>query len=361
MYSTLSLKPAKPWQTHPRETGAALVVCAAALLAVAGVGGATPLPSAAADLPDAANSPGALPSLTPMQVRDFSAQTAMAVNAQIPIAGGGGPAALPFALGKVSTETKSRALECLTSALYYEAGQEGVDGQRAVAQVVLNRVRHPAFPNTVCGVVYEGSTRVTGCQFTFTCDGSMARRPVPAIWNRMRKIAWQMLTGYVYAPVGQATHYHANYVVPYWAPTLVKTSVEGVHLFYRWAGRWGRPSAFSQRWARKESDPFVLRDAALTAPRDLPATEEAVEAVAALEAAGAKVTEDNGRVRVLFSPEAREAANKVEVTQYVERVSASDNLRYALDGGKAAAEQPALGAPAQAPAPSPPASTPTAQ
>ena len=287
----------------------------------------------------------------------------MAVNARIPVAGDSGQAAAPFVLGKVSTETKSRALECLTSALYYEAGQEGVDGQKAVAQVVLNRVRHPAFPNTVCGVVYEGSTRVTGCQFTFTCDGSMARRPVPAIWNRMRKIAWQMLTGHVYAPVGQATHYHANYVVPYWAPTLVKTSVEGVHLFYRWAGGWGRPEAFSQRWARKEADPFALRHAAMTAPRDLPGNEEAVEAaeaVAALDAAGAKVTDDNGRVRVLFSPEAREAAAKVEVTQYVERVSASDNLRYALDGGMAAG-QPALGTPAPAPAPSQPAPAPAAK
>ncbi|WP_398286925.1 cell wall hydrolase [Sphingomonas daechungensis] len=63
----------------------------------------------------------------------------------------------------------------MTSAVYYEAGQESLDGQRAVAQVVLNRVRHPAFPANVCGVVYEGSTRATGCQFTFTCDGSLMR------------------------------------------------------------------------------------------------------------------------------------------------------------------------------------------
>lgn len=354
MYSTLPLQPARLWHTHPRELGAALVVGAAALLALAGVSGATPLPEIAPDSERAQVKRAPLPSLTPMQVRDFTPETAIAVNARIPITDANGPAALPFTLGKVSTETKSRALECLTSAIYYEAGQESVDGQQAVAQVVLNRVRHPAFPNSVCGVVFEGSTRVTGCQFTFTCDGSMARRPVPALWNRMRKVAWEMLSGRVHKPVGQATHYHANYVVPYWASSLVKTSVEGVHIFYRWSGGWGRPAAFSQRWARKEADPFALRLAALESPHDVAAIEVPAETAAALEAAGAKVTAENGRVRVLFSPEARSAVEKVEVTDYVERVSASDNLRYALGDTNQSADQPALGTtaePAAAPAP----------
>ena len=203
-----------------------------------------------------------------------------------------------------------------------------------VAQVVLNRVRHPAFPNSVCGVVYEGSTRVTGCQFTFTCDGSMRYAPIPSLWNRARKVAAAALSGSVYAPVGHATHYHANYVVPYWASSLVKTAVEGAHIFYRWAGGWGRPVAFSDRWSGREGSPAALRLAALNAPRPVAEVQTAEATVEKLEEAGAKVIEGkDGRVRLLFTPQAREAVEKVKVTPYVERVTASDNLRFALQGG----------------------------
>ena len=205
----------------------------------------------------------------------------------------------------------------------------------AVAQVVLNRVRHPAFPNSVCGVVYEGSTRVTGCQFTFTCDGSMRHAPIPSLWNRARKVAAAALSGSVYAPVGYATHYHANYVVPYWASSLVKTAVEGAHIFYRWSGGWGRPVAFSDRWSGREGNPAALRLAALNAPRPVAQVQTAEATVEKLEEAGAKVIEGkDGRVRLLFTPQAREAVEKVKVTPYVERVTASDNLRFALQGGE---------------------------
>ena len=85
-------------------------------------------------------------------------------------------AAKPFSLVGIGTNDRARALECLTAAIYYEAASESDDGQRAVAQVVLNRVRHPAFPGTVCGTVYQGSERA-GCQFSFACDGAMARAP----------------------------------------------------------------------------------------------------------------------------------------------------------------------------------------
>ena len=233
--------------------------------------------------------PAGPPQALPTDIRPLAPETALAVNAQIPITGAPGSAAAPFSLGKASAETRARALECLTSAIYYEAGQESADGQRAVAQVVLNRVRHPAFPNSVCGVVYEGSTRVTGCQFTFTCDGSMTRGPVPALWNRARQVAGEMLKGRVYAPVGHATHYHANYVVPYWASSLVKTSVEGAHIFYRWAGGWGRPAAFSSRWSGREGNPAALRLAALSAPHVAPPVKTAAATVEKLEDAGAKV------------------------------------------------------------------------
>lgn len=331
--------PLRHWRSHPREAVAAVVVGLAGLVAIATVSGATPtLSGIRPEVPTPAVAP---PEAPPMTVRDLAPQAALLLNAKIPVASTG-PAAAPFILGDASPAMRTRALDCLTSAIYYEAGQESTDGQRGVAQVVLNRVRHPAFPNSVCGVVYQGSTRVTGCQFTFTCDNSMERRPVPALWDRARQVAEAMLGGGVYAPVGQATHYHADYVVPYWAASLVKTRVEGVHLFYRWSGGWGRPAAFGQRWSGREGDPSALRLAALAAPRAVvPVTADAV--VAKLTANGAKVVEQNGRVRVRFSAAARAASDKVSVTPYVDRNAASDNLRYALAGGEASADQPAFG------------------
>ncbi|HVF36520.1 MAG TPA: cell wall hydrolase, partial [Sphingomicrobium sp.] len=334
MTPQIPFQPTRPWRSHPRETLAAGLL-ALALLALAGASDAMPaLPGWNAAPPETAVAPS---KLLPTELRPIAPETALVVNAQIPMATGPNPAAAPFALGKAQSEDRARALECLTSAIYYEAGQESADGQRGVAQVVLNRVRHPAFPDSVCGVVYEGSTRATGCQFTFTCDGSMARAPVQSLWNRAREIAKEMLAGRVLGAVGHATHYHANYVVPYWASSLAKTRVEGSHIFYRWQGNWGRPAAFSDRWSGREGDPSALRFAALNAQRSAPAGKSGDATIEQLEAAGAKVsTEQNGRVRIRFSPQAREAVEKVKLTPYVERVAASDNLRYALDGGAAA-------------------------
>jgi hypothetical protein len=139
---------------------------------------------------------------------------------------------------------RMRAVDCLTAAIYYEAASESEDGQRAVAQVVLNRVRHPTFPNSVCGVVYQGSERSSGCQFSFTCDGSLLRTPSFSGWARARRLAAAALWGSVYAPVGHSTHYHSNKVLPYWASSLVKSAVIGAHIFYRWNGGWGTPAAF---------------------------------------------------------------------------------------------------------------------
>jgi len=153
------------------------------------------------------------PAPPPMTVRPLAPDQALKLNAEIPLAKGPNPAASPFAF-KGNATSRTQALNCLASAVYYEAGNQDEDGGRAVAQVVLNRLRHPAFPASVCGVVYEGSTRVTGCQFTFTCDGSLNRQPDADGWRRAMRIAEAAMTGAVYAPVGWATHYHANYVVP---------------------------------------------------------------------------------------------------------------------------------------------------
>lgn len=172
-------------------------------------------------------------------------------------------AAKPFRIGDGSAEDPhiDAAVTCLAQAIYYEASSEELSGQRAVAQVVLNRVRHPAFPNTVCGVVFQGSERVTGCQFSFTCDGSLRRMPSIAGFKRARQIARDALNGKVEAEVGTSTHYHANYVVPYWAPTLDKAKQIGLHIFYQMRGFLGSPRAFTM--AYKLQDEFLPGTTAL--------------------------------------------------------------------------------------------------
>ncbi len=158
-----------------------------------------------------------------------------------------GPAARALQLAG-STADRSRALHCLTQAIYYEAASEPDAGQRAVAQVVLNRVAHPAYPDTVCGVVFQGSERSTGCQFSFTCDGSLARKPARMWWDRATSVARAALAGYVYEPVGLATHYHTVQIHPYWADSLDHVGTIGAHRFYRWRGAAGRPAAFTDAY-----------------------------------------------------------------------------------------------------------------
>jgi spore germination cell wall hydrolase CwlJ-like protein len=164
-----------------------------------------------------------------------------------------GDPARPFDIGPASGDDAERALDCLTAAVYYEARSQSDDGQWAVAQVVLNRVRHPAFPKTVCGVVYQGSNRSTGCQFTFTCDGSLGRGiRSPFAWQRARKIAAAALAGYVFAPVGLATHYHTTAIHPWWADSMSRAVTIGAHIFYRWNGAWGDPKSFQRPYVGAE-------------------------------------------------------------------------------------------------------------
>ena len=113
-----------------------------------------------------------------------------------------------------------------------------------MAQVVLNRVAHPSYPNTVCGVVYQGSERSTGCQFSFTCDGSLARVPSRYFWLRAENVARAALSGLVEPSVGLATHYHTIAVHPYWAPSLRFLTTIGAHRFYSFTGGAGAPGAF---------------------------------------------------------------------------------------------------------------------
>jgi hypothetical protein len=164
-----------------------------------------------------------------------------------------GAPAQPFNLGSASGGDVQSAVNCLTAAIYYEARSESESGQRAVAQVVLNRVRHPAFPNTVCGVVYQGSNRSTGCQFSFTCDGSLGHARDRFAWERARKIAEEALAGEVYAPVGVATHYHTTAIRPWWAASLTRAVTIGSHIFYRWRGEWGDPRSFRRPYVGAEA------------------------------------------------------------------------------------------------------------
>jgi len=167
---------------------------------------------------------------------------------------GAGPIARPFLL-KAGSAGYGRALTCLTDAIYYEAATEPDSGQRAVAQVILNRVAHPSYPNSVCGVVYQGSERATGCQFSYSCDGSMARTPSRFYRERAQRVAMQALAGYVHAPAGLATHYHTTEVNPYWAPSLHFVGTIGAHRFYRFRGKAGSSPAFFARYAGAEPFP----------------------------------------------------------------------------------------------------------
>ncbi len=338
----LNLQAEKLWRAYPREILGFGLLGFAVVVALGG---------AAHSTPEVASKPGvAPPAPPPMLIRQLAPEQALQVNDQIPIAQGPNPAASGF-IFKGNAATRTQALECLTSAIYYEAGNESDDGERAVAQVVLNRVRHPAFPASVCGVVYEGSTKPTGCQFTFTCDGSLYRQPDAEGWNRAYRIAAAALSGTVYAPVGYATHYHANYVVPYWASTLSKNAIVGAHIFYRWAGGWGQPAAFTDKYAGREADARALRNSALAAyTANAPVRAQAsgvAEAVKDIPGAEALKLEPSmrgdKRVGVRFNLVARKASDEAVHEDYEKKFEASDNLKWALSGETVAQNEKPLG------------------
>jgi hypothetical protein len=184
---------------------------------------------------------------------------AQQLNALLPLAGLPPEPAQPFRLS-IATKDGRQALHCLTQAAYYEAGASGPQAQAAVVQVVLNRVRHPNFPKSVCGVVYEGSARASGCQFTFTCDGALGREVDAAAWAAAQTVAARALGGYVVPEVGASTYYHAAYVFPAWAPAFVKRAAVGPHIFYSLTGQAGQAAALNGRYAGGETSlsPAVL-------------------------------------------------------------------------------------------------------
>jgi spore germination cell wall hydrolase CwlJ-like protein len=334
-------------RAYPRETIGLGVLGLIGFAAIAGVANSTSGQQTARAAP---------PAPPPLLLKQVAPDQAVRMNAAIPVASGPNPSALPFVF-KGNAAARTQALQCLASAVYYEAGNQDADGERAVAQVVLNRVRHPAFPASVCGVVYEGSTRTTGCQFTFTCDGSLYHQPDADGWRRAYQVAEAALSGYVYAPVGYATHYHADYVVPYWASTLAKSAIVGAHIFYRWAGGWGQPAAFTTTYSGREPNAGALRNAALAVVHTAPvlsqgaAVAELVAKVPGAEALKlAPSMRGDKRVAVRFNLTARKASDEAVHEDYVKKFEASDNLKYALSGAVTAPNEQPLGKPTAAPA-----------
>lgn len=203
-----------------------------------------------------AGRPPPVPRVEEVTYFPLPADNARAINASIPFVQGETPPARPFVFPADDVQ-RERALTCLAAVAFYEAGDDPI-GQQAVVQVVLNRARHPAFPKSVCGVVFQGSERRTGCQFTFTCDGALMRRPSPEAWARARGVAEKALGGAVYAPVGNATHYHTDWVLPRWSPEMDKIIEVHTHLFFRWRGWWGQPGAMRGVYAGPENlDPRI--------------------------------------------------------------------------------------------------------
>ena len=218
--------------------------------------------------------PGSPENVLSARLEGIGLDEARKLNAVIPFALEAGSAARPFHFVGNTTD-RPRATDCLALAAMAEAGG-GDDGQRAVIQVILNRVRHPAFAKTVCAVVFQGSNRRTGCQFSFTCDGALARRYSTEAWTQARIRATQALDGRVYDPVGLATHYHTDWVHPYWSDSLVKLARVDTHLFFRWPGYWGNAASLSF--------PYHGGEPAITQLAYLPAHAEAAEGLAANEA-----------------------------------------------------------------------------
>lgn len=130
--------------------------------------------------------------------------------------------------------------KCLATAIYFEARGEELRGQAAVAQVVLNRVRNPAYPDTICDVVYQNQDLLNRCQFSFACDGITDVVTDRRAFQLAEQIAMAVTGGKIFLPeVASSTHYNATYVAPYWSRSMERMTQIGSHIFYRtFGGGW---------------------------------------------------------------------------------------------------------------------------
>ena len=171
-----------------------------------------------------------------LDARDPSLPYPLSVPTQLAYARDNAPSLKDFTptLTQASMDANKKQHWCMATAIYFEARGESYRGQVAVAQVVRNRVKHKAYPNSICAVVFQNQTWRNRCQFSFACDGIPERVNEEAAWKQAEEIATKVINGDIYlAEVSNATHYHANYVRPKWAPKLKKLAKIGVHIFYR--------------------------------------------------------------------------------------------------------------------------------
>ena len=194
----------------------------------------------------------------------------MFVMTATPLAAGGKPDYASL----IDPKDSARQMRCLGEAIYFEARSEPEVGQAAVAQVVLNRVRSGIFPTNVCAVVYQDRNRPFACQFSFACEGKSLRIEEPAAWATATRIAQAVVSGVNYNPkVVEALNYHANYVYPFWAPSLRRVDRIGAHIFYAMrAGMNWAPGALNGRGdlpplqPQANVSPLVQAVAALKSP-----------------------------------------------------------------------------------------------
>jgi hypothetical protein len=187
-----------------------------------------------------------------------------------PLASGGKPDYASL----IDPKDSARQMRCLGEAIYFEARSEPEAGQAAVAQVVLNRVRSGIFPTNVCAVVYQDRNHPFACQFSFACEGKSLRIEEPAAWATATRIAQAVVSGANYNPkVVEALNYHANYVYPFWAPSLRRVDRIGAHIFYAMrAGMNWAPGALNGRGdlpplqPQASASPLVQTVAALKSP-----------------------------------------------------------------------------------------------
>lgn len=162
-------------------------------------------------------------------------------SAYAPEAGGLDSATSPDGPVKAKDGKKwsEKEMWCLATAIYFESRGEKYRGQVAVGQVVMNRVKHRLYPSTICGVVFQNQHRRNACQFSFACDGIPERVTEQKSWKQAQEIAKGIIDGSLYlSEVGYATHYHATYVRPHWAPRMKKVTKIGLHVFYQFKRGW---------------------------------------------------------------------------------------------------------------------------
>ena len=171
-------------------------------------------------------------------------------------------------------ETIDSELMCMAQAVYYESAREPLEGQLAVAEVIANRMQDHRYPDTACGVVFQGATRTTGCQFTFTCDGALQTKPKGENWERAKRIAAHVLMNRNEERTGGATHYHATYVDPIWNSGLIQTDKVGLHIFYRFPRGAEWASVERNFEARKRQTELRLAELDATKEADMAALDE---------------------------------------------------------------------------------------